>query len=158
MRRILSALLISTIAATAPLAPPVGAVGVSQPLQPVAPTTTQATHHPWPNLYPRLRRPHSAINATRHLLAVAAAAMRLTIDQLRAEWQHVAICEVGGNWAMVGSAYSGIGFANSTWSSYGGSKYAPYAGQASKDQQILIGMKVTKTWVPDQNGCARGGW
>ncbi|MHB1087716.1 MAG: transglycosylase family protein [Acidimicrobiales bacterium] len=99
-----------------------------------------------------------AIAARTSLLGDVAAQARLTIDQLRREWQLVAICEVGGNWAMNGSSYSGIGFANSTWLQYGGSRFAPLAGQAPRDAQILIGMKVTGGWVPDQQGCSPGGW
>lgn len=94
----------------------------------------------------------------RPILSDVAALARVTIEELRAEWQHVAICEVGGNWSMLGSSYSGIGFANSTWRQYGGSRFAPLAGQAPRDVQILIGMKVTGGWVPDQQGCSPGGW
>lgn len=92
------------------------------------------------------------------ILSYVAALARVTIGELRAEWQHVAICEVGGNWSMMGSSYSGIGFANSTWREYGGSRFAPLAGEAPRDVQILIGMKVTGGWVPDQNGCSPTGW
>ncbi len=92
------------------------------------------------------------------ILSHVAALARVTIGELRAEWQHVAMCEVGGNWSMLGSSYSGIGFANSTWLQYGGSRFAPLAGQAPPDVQILIGMKVTGGWVPDQQGCSPGGW
>lgn len=92
------------------------------------------------------------------ILSDVAALARVTIDELRAEWQHVAMCEVGGNWSMLGPSYSGIGFANSTWRQYGGSRFAPLAGQAPRDVQILIGMKVTGGWVPDQQGCSPGGW
>jgi len=59
---------------------------------------------------------------------------------------------------MTGPAYSGIGFMNATWNAYGGARYAPLAGQATRDQQILIGMKVTSGRVPDQNGCSPTGW
>ena len=92
------------------------------------------------------------------ILSYVAALARVTVNQLRAEWQHVAICEVGGNWSMQGPFYSGIGFANSTWLEYGGTRFAPLAGEAPRDAQILIGMRVTGGWVPDQNGCAPGGW
>lgn len=92
------------------------------------------------------------------ILSYVAALARVTIGELRAEWQHVAICEVGGNWSMMGTSYSGIGFANSTWREYGGSRFAPLAGEAPRDVQILIGMKVTGGWVPDQNGCSPTGW
>jgi len=59
---------------------------------------------------------------------------------------------------MTGPRCSGIGFLNSTWYQYGGTRFAPLAGQASVDQQILIGMRVTGGWVPDQYGCSRNGW
>ena len=84
--------------------------------------------------------------------------MHLTVGQLRAQWQHVAICEVGGNWSMTGPIYSGIGFLNATWSAYGGQRYAPLAGRASRDQQIVVGLRVTGGWVPDQHGCSPTGW
>ncbi|HEY7931788.1 MAG TPA: transglycosylase family protein [Acidimicrobiales bacterium] len=92
------------------------------------------------------------------LLASVATRARVSVAQLRAEWQHVANCEVAGNWAMDGPVYSGIGFLNSTWFEYGGRRFAPSAGDAPRDAQILIGMRVTGGWVPDQTGCARGGW
>jgi hypothetical protein len=87
-----------------------------------------------------------------------ASSVGLSAGQLRDKWQRVAVCEVNGNWAMVGSSYSGIGFANTTWSANGGPRYATYAGQATRDEQILIATHVTHGWIPDQNGCAVGGW
>jgi hypothetical protein len=91
-------------------------------------------------------------------LAIDAQAVRLNVGQLRAQWQLVANCEVDGKWSMVGPAYSGIGFLNSTWEQYGGSRFAPLAGEASEDQQILVGMQVTGGTVPDQYGCSPAGW
>ncbi|MFI5034777.1 MAG: transglycosylase family protein [Acidimicrobiales bacterium] len=87
-------------------------------------------------------------------LAAAARSIGVTVRELRAQWQSVANCEVGGNWAMTGPVYSGIGFSNATWSAFGGGHYARLAGQATPDQQILIGMRVTHGWIPDQTGCA----
>ncbi len=97
-------------------------------------------------------------SAPRYALDLDAAAHGLTIAELRAEWQRVAFCEVAGNWSMVGPVYSGIGFLNATWDRFGGRRFAPVAGQASRDQQILVGMKVTHGWVPDQDGCSPVGW
>lgn len=91
-------------------------------------------------------------------LHAAAAQFHLTVAELVSKWQRVAICEVDGNWAMKGSMYSGIGFSNATWVQYGGRRFAPTAGDASPHQQIAIGMKITKTWIPDQYGCSPYGW
>ncbi|HEY5104360.1 MAG TPA: transglycosylase family protein [Acidimicrobiales bacterium] len=93
----------------------------------------------------------------RQLLVLAASA-GVSVATLRAEWQHVAVCEVAGNWSMTGSAYSGIGFLNSTWYQYGGTRYASFAGLATETEQIIIGMEITGGWVPDQNGCSPSGW
>jgi Transglycosylase-like domain len=87
-------------------------------------------------------------------LIVAARAQGLSVPELRARWQLVANCEVGGNWAMTGPVYSGIGFLNATWAAFGGAQFAPRAGQASRDEQILVAMRVTGGWIPDQNGCS----
>ena len=82
----------------------------------------------------------------------------VSVPLLRAQWQRVAICEVDGNWSMPGPEYSGIGFSNATWYRFGGARYAPLAGEATRDQQILVGMRVTHGWVPDQAGCSPTGW
>lgn len=159
MRRILLVLLIVGITA-APLALPVGADSPSPTAAPkgIGVILTASQHRTQVIASAALRQHHLQAVATRHYLAVAAASLRVSIIQLRAEWQQVAICEVGGNWAMTGPAYSGIGFLNATWNAYGGTLYAPLAGQATRDQQILIGMKVVNGRVPDQNGCSRTGW
>ncbi|MEU9077902.1 transglycosylase family protein [Kitasatospora sp. NPDC048538] len=60
-------------------------------------------------------------------------------------WDKVAACESGGNWSIVSSNglyYGGLQFSRSTWLAYGGGAYAPYANQASKQQQILVAEKV----------------
>ncbi|MHB9861216.1 transglycosylase family protein [Streptomyces sp. YIM S03343] len=60
------------------------------------------------------------------------------------EWDAVAQCESGGNWAInTGNGYyGGLQFSASTWAAYGGTAYAPTANQASKAQQIAIAEKV----------------
>jgi hypothetical protein len=104
------------------------------------------------------RHHHALAIATLHGLERVATSLRVSVSELRARWERVAICEVGGNWSMVGSQYSGIGFLNSTWYAYGGRTFASRAGQATVDQQILVGMRVTHGWIPDQGGCNPGGW
>jgi hypothetical protein len=105
-----------------------------------------------------LRRHDAVADYTARALAFTAAAVQTTSSALRSKWEHVAICEVGGRWSMIGATYSGIGFLNTTWSNFGGRKFAPLAGEASEDQQIIIGMRVTGGYVPDQSGCTPGGW
>jgi Transglycosylase-like domain len=96
--------------------------------------------------------------ALRHAVVHLAAQRRTTVGGLVGQWQRVALCEVNGNWHMVGPVYSGIGFLNATWARFGGLVYAPVAGRAGRFAQILVGMRVTHGWVPDQYGCQPGGW
>ena len=49
-------------------------------------------------------------------------------------WDRITACETQGNWSMQGPSFSGgVGFANSTWSSFGGNEFAPNAGQATRE-------------------------
>lgn len=61
-----------------------------------------------------------------------------------AVWDRLAECEAGGNWqANTGNGYyGGVQFDKSTWDAYGGSQYAAYPHQASREQQIAIATKV----------------
>lgn len=63
-----------------------------------------------------------------------------------ANWDALAQCESGGNWAHppVGSyGYSGgLMFLPSTWRAYGGTAYAPAAHQATRAQQIAVAERV----------------
>ncbi|MGH9019430.1 MAG: transglycosylase family protein [Acidimicrobiales bacterium] len=94
----------------------------------------------------------ATLGLSRQLLADARS-IGVSVPELRSMWQQVAICEVGGRWSMVGPSYSGIGFANSTWLTFGGSTFASAAGRATRDQQIVIAMRVTGGWIPDRYGC-----
>lgn len=59
-------------------------------------------------------------------------------------WDAVAACESGGNWAInTGNGYyGGVQFSPSTWSGYGGGEYAATADQATREQQIVIAERV----------------
>ncbi|YAL82855.1 transglycosylase family protein [Dermacoccaceae bacterium W4C1] len=59
-------------------------------------------------------------------------------------WDRLAQCESGGNWSInTGNGYyGGLQFSASTWRAYGGGKYAAYAHQASRAQQIAIAQKT----------------
>jgi hypothetical protein len=60
------------------------------------------------------------------------------------EWDQVAHCESGGNWAInTGNGYQGgLQFTPGTWSAHGGGQYAPAANLANKDQQIAVAERV----------------
>jgi resuscitation-promoting factor RpfA len=60
------------------------------------------------------------------------------------EWDRVASCESGGNWAInTGNGYQGgLQFSPGTWKSHGGGEYAPSAHMASKEEQIAVAERV----------------
>ncbi|WP_033825575.1 transglycosylase family protein [Kitasatospora sp. MBT63] len=63
-------------------------------------------------------------------------------------WDKVADCESGGDWTTVSSGsptyYGGLQFSAATWSAYGGTRFAPQANLATKQQQILIAEEVLR--------------
>ena len=63
------------------------------------------------------------------------------------EWDQVASCESGGNWAInTGNGYQGgLQFNQGTWAAHGGTEFAPAANLATKDQQIAIAERVLAT-------------
>jgi hypothetical protein len=71
-------------------------------------------------------------------------------------WDRIAACETQGNWAMRGPSFSGgVGFANSTWSSFGGNEFAANAGQATREQQIIVAERVRARVGMGAWGCAK---
>ncbi|MFD1148392.1 transglycosylase family protein [Saccharothrix hoggarensis] len=61
-----------------------------------------------------------------------------------AVWDALAQCEATGNWAInTGNGYyGGLQFNKGTWDAYGGSQYAAYPHQATREQQIAIATKL----------------
>ncbi|MFG3409147.1 transglycosylase family protein [Streptomyces sp. NPDC048142] len=59
-------------------------------------------------------------------------------------WEKVAACESSGNWTVnTGNGYyGGLQFSGSTWVAFGGTRYAPRADLATRDQQIAVAEKV----------------
>lgn len=80
----------------------------------------------------------AAFGTAAALLAPAAAAAP------DSDWDRLAQCEAGGNWQInTGNGYhGGLQFSPSTWAAYGGTQYAPYAYQASREQQIAVAEKT----------------
>jgi hypothetical protein len=154
MRRILLTLAVALFGVAAP-ASPASASGTAHKLvHPKLPTP-----NPRALALDNLQDHRQLLEFQAHAaLKGVASQFHLTLQQIVAKWQRVAICEVNGNWSMKGPMYSGIGFANTTWTHFGGGRFAASAGDASRVEQVLIGMKVTKTWIPDQYGCSPSGW
>ena len=69
------------------------------------------------------------------------------------EWDQVARCESGGNWAInTGNGYhGGVQFSAGTWASHGGGEFAPSAELATREQQIAVAERVLATQ-------GRGAW
>ncbi|MEX3101407.1 transglycosylase [Streptomyces sp. V2] len=96
------------------------------------------------------RRPSKAtrVVALAGVTGVAVAAPLMAAGNASAatasEWDAVAQCESGNNWAInTGNGYyGGLQFSASTWAAYGGTAYAATANQATKSQQIEIAEKV----------------
>ncbi|MFG2322804.1 transglycosylase family protein [Streptomyces sp. NPDC048568] len=81
-------------------------------------------------------------------------------------WDKVAACESTDDWDInTGNGYyGGLQFTQSTWEAFGGTRYAPRADLATKDQQIAIAEKVLDGQGPgawpvcsQRAGLTRGG-
>ena len=71
-------------------------------------------------------------------------------------WDRIAACETQGNWSMRGPSFSGgVGFSNSTWSSFGGTEFAANAGDATREQQIIVAERVRARVGMGAWGCAK---
>ncbi|KAB1551663.1 DUF3235 domain-containing protein [Corynebacterium sp. zg254] len=60
------------------------------------------------------------------------------------DWDRLAQCESGGNWAInTGNGYhGGLQFSAQTWNAFGGGEFAPTANQATREQQIVVAERV----------------
>ncbi|WP_411091738.1 transglycosylase family protein [Streptomyces sp. 049-1] len=81
-------------------------------------------------------------------------------------WDKVAACESTDDWDInTGNGYyGGLQFTQSTWEAFGGTRYAPRADLATKDQQIAVAEKVLDGQGPgawpvcsQRAGLTRGG-
>ncbi len=59
-------------------------------------------------------------------------------------WDRMAYCETAGNWAHFpdGTWTGGLGIYNQTWIGWGGGEFAPKAGQATREQQIIVANRI----------------
>jgi hypothetical protein len=88
----------------------------------------------------------------------AEAAVLATAGRTGVDWDAIAKCETDGNWAMQGPRYSGgVGFYNGTWNAFGGQQFAPNAGLATREQQIVVAERVHDAFGLSGWGCRRFG-
>ena len=109
--------------------------------------------------YPRIsyagrhRSPSTPNRPVRALIGVTAAGAVVAAPLVMASpaqaasartWDRLAQCESGGNWSInTGNGfYGGLQFTRSTWSGFGGGRYASRADHASRSEQILIAERV----------------
>lgn len=68
------------------------------------------------------------------------------------DWDALAKCESGNRWNInTGNGfYGGLQFDRGTWLSNGGGQYAPYAHQATREQQIAVAERLfaARSWKP----------
>lgn len=70
------------------------------------------------------------------------------------DWDAIARCETGGNWSMQGPRFSGgLGFYNGSWNAFGGREFASNAGQASREQQIIVAERIRARYGLSGWGC-----
>ncbi|MCW1098371.1 transglycosylase family protein [Streptomyces sp. RS2] len=81
-------------------------------------------------------------------------------------WDKVAACESTDDWDInTGNGYyGGLQFTQSTWEAFGGTRYAPRADLATREEQIAVAEKVLDVQGPgawpvcsEQAGLTRGG-
>ena len=78
------------------------------------------------------------------IVGISALATGTAEAATESQWDNVAQCESGGNWHInTGNGYyGGLQFAQGTWVSFGGQRYASRADLASKAEQITVAEKV----------------
>ncbi len=80
-------------------------------------------------------------------------------------WDALANCETGGKWNTIDPAgaqgyHGGLGIYQPNWVHYGGLQFAPNAGMATREEQIIIGQRIYNDYGWDAWGCANHtlGW
>lgn len=79
------------------------------------------------------------------------------VEPASSVWDKIAACESGGNWSStVGRYDGGLQFHPSTWRAAGGTRYAPTADQASREEQIAVAESwLAKTSWAQWPACSR---
>jgi hypothetical protein len=167
-RRNLAARAKSAVAAVAVVG--VGALGVGFVTAPSAGAAQSARRHFVSATPPPARVPLDAAIAARaraqaeqtmrefqaaqQRAALLAAVAEYYRPKTGVNWDGIAECETGGNWSMRGATFSGgLGFYNGTWNAFGGRQFAPNAGMATREQQIVVAERVYAQYGLSGWGC-----
>ena len=90
-------------------------------------------------------------------LATAPGAQAASVET----WEKVAQCESSGDWHNKDTGnnghYGGLQFSPSSWKLAGGTKYAPRADLATKEQQIAVAERLLEIQGPGAWECAAAG-
>jgi hypothetical protein len=99
-------------------------------------------------------RDYQAAVEAQQRAAILAAVTEYFRPKTGVNWDGIARCETGGNWSMHGSSFSGgLGFYNGTWSAFGGRQFAANAGDASREEQIVVAERVYARYGLSGWGC-----
>ena len=106
-------------------------------------------HHPAPKR-PPLRNRIAGVAIAASVALVTGVSLSAPAQAAGTVWDRVAACESGGNWAInTGNGYhGGLQFSRSTWTAFGGARYAPRANLASKAAQIAVAQRVLRSQGP----------
>jgi septal ring factor EnvC (AmiA/AmiB activator) len=96
-----------------------------------------------------LRAAQRAAEQATEEAAVAAAPPSVPETSGSVDWDAIAQCESGGNWALDSQYDGGLQFHPATWLGYGGGRYARYAWQASREEQIAVAERVLAAQGPN---------
>ena len=90
--------------------------------------------------------PAAPMEATLHSVpnAPAAPPQRVVTYAGDSVWDDLARCESGGNWAInTGNGYyGGLQFSLGTWQQYGGTEFAAYPHEATREEQIIVAERL----------------
>ena len=70
------------------------------------------------------------------------AAQQAAASQIDPVWDRLAQCESGGRWSLDSNYDGGLQFHPDTWRAYGGTDFATYAHQATREQQIAVAERL----------------
>ena len=70
------------------------------------------------------------------------AAQQAAAAQIDPVWDRLAQCESGGRWNLDGRYDGGLQFHPDTWRANGGTEFAAYAHQATREQQITVAQRL----------------